>query len=92
MISPVVGTLTNPGDVVPSGPLIGDGLPRLATEDVQVGDVLVGKGELVLVLVEGANYDPDAFPDPDQVDLERPNASTHLSFGGGAAKNGCASV
>ncbi|CAM4521963.1 cytochrome P450 [Nocardia ninae] len=62
---------------------IGDGLPRLATEDVQLGDVLVSKGELVLVLVEGANFDPAAFPAPETVDLNRPNASAHLSFGGG---------
>ncbi|GAA2926346.1 cytochrome P450 [Streptomyces enissocaesilis] len=62
---------------------IADGLPRLATEDIQLGDALVRKGELVLVLVEGANFDPDAFDDPHKVDLERPNNSTHLSFGGG---------
>ncbi|WP_084714231.1 cytochrome P450 [Streptacidiphilus rugosus] len=62
---------------------IGDGLPRLALEDVQLGDVLVRKGELVLVLVEGANFDPDAFEDPESVDVGRANAGDHLSFGGG---------
>ncbi|WP_328425296.1 cytochrome P450 [Streptomyces sp. NBC_00443] len=62
---------------------IGDGLPRLATEDVQLGDVQVKAGELVLVLVEGANFDPAAFPDPYAVDLTRENSTAHLSFGGG---------
>ncbi|MFI9503555.1 cytochrome P450 [Nocardia sp. NPDC052566] len=62
---------------------IGDGLPRLATEDIQLGDVLVRRGELVLVLVEGANYDAEAFPDPHSIDLARPNPTAHLSFGGG---------
>lgn len=62
---------------------IGDGLPRLATADVQLGDVEVKAGDLVLVLVEGANFDPDAFPDPHTVDLGRENATAHLSFGGG---------
>ncbi|MFH0520611.1 cytochrome P450 [Streptomyces sp. M41] len=62
---------------------IGDGLPRLATEDVRLGEVDVKAGELVLVLVEGANFDPDAFPDPHTVDLGRENATAHLSFGGG---------
>ncbi len=62
---------------------IGDGLPRLALEDVRLGDVDVRAGELVLVLVEGANFDPDAFPDPHTVDLGRENATAHLSFGGG---------
>jgi len=63
---------------------IGDGLPRLATEDVLLGDVRVAAGELVLVLVEGANFDPAAFPDPHTVDLARANSTAHLSFGGGS--------
>ncbi|MCH0539055.1 cytochrome P450 [Streptomyces sp. MUM 203J] len=62
---------------------IGDGLPRLALEDVTLGDTLVRKGELVLVLVEGANTDPAAFPEPDRFVVGRPNAAAHLSFGGG---------
>ncbi|WP_336320690.1 cytochrome P450 [Streptomyces lavendofoliae] len=62
---------------------IGDGLPRLATEDVTLGDVEVRRGELVLVLVEGANFDPEVFPDPHTVDLTRENSAAHLSFGGG---------
>ncbi|MFG2874141.1 cytochrome P450 [Streptomyces sp. NPDC048337] len=63
---------------------IADGLPRLALEDVTLGDVEVKKGELLLVLVEAANTDPAVFPDPHVVDIDRPNAGTHLSFGGGA--------
>ncbi|MGI5473084.1 cytochrome P450 [Streptomyces sp. CA-132043] len=62
---------------------IGDGLPRLALDTVRLGDVEVKKGELVLVLVEGANHDPSVFPDPHTADLGRPNAGAHLSFGGG---------
>lgn len=62
---------------------IGDALPRLAMDDVRLGDVEVKKGELVLVLVEGANFDPEEFADPTEVVLGRPNAGTHLSFGGG---------
>lgn len=62
---------------------IGDGLPRLATQDVLLGEVEVKAGDLVLVLVEGANFDPAAFPDPHTVDLARENATAHLSFGGG---------
>ncbi|MGW7054224.1 cytochrome P450 [Streptomyces sp. NPDC054887] len=62
---------------------IGDGLPRLALEDVTLGDVEVKKGELVLVLVEGANFDAEVFADPHKVDLARENNTAHLSFGGG---------
>ncbi|MGW6710516.1 cytochrome P450 [Streptomyces sp. NPDC054956] len=62
---------------------IADGLPRLALEDVTLGDVEVKKGELLLVLVEGANTDAAVYPDPHVVDIDRENAGTHLSFGGG---------
>jgi mycocyclosin synthase len=61
---------------------IGDGLPRLALADVTLGDVEVKAGELVLVLVEGANFDPEVFQDPDRLDIDR-DASGHLSFGAG---------
>ncbi|MEV5876467.1 cytochrome P450 [Streptomyces sp. NPDC052101] len=63
---------------------IGDALPRLALEDVRLGDVDVKQGELVLVLVEGANLDPVKFPDPHRFDVHRDNTADHLSFGGGA--------
>ncbi|MCZ0979414.1 cytochrome P450 [Streptomyces diastatochromogenes] len=63
---------------------IGDGLPRLALEDVRLGDVDVRAGELVLVLVEAANHDPEHFPDPLAFRPDRENASDHLSFGGGS--------
>ncbi|GGT93635.1 cytochrome P450 [Streptomyces violascens] len=62
---------------------IADGLPRIATETMLLGDVEIQKGELVLVLVEAANHDPQEFEDPHTVRLDRPNANGHLSFGGG---------
>ncbi|MFJ9073851.1 cytochrome P450 [Streptomyces sp. NPDC102278] len=62
---------------------VGDGLPRIALEDVRVGDVLVKEGELVLVLLEGANFDPLAFENPDVLDLERESPRPHLAFGAG---------
>lgn len=62
---------------------IGDGLPRLALEDVRLGEVDVRAGELVLVLVEAANHDPERFPDPLAFRPDRENAADHLSFGGG---------
>ncbi|MFI6686968.1 cytochrome P450 [Streptomyces sp. NPDC050485] len=61
---------------------IGDGLPRIALEDVPLGQVLVREGELVLVLVEGANFDPEVFTDPERLDLDR-EYNPHLSFGAG---------
>ncbi|WP_405020104.1 cytochrome P450 [Kitasatospora sp. NBC_00070] len=61
---------------------IGDALPRIALADVQVGEVLVRQGELVLVLIEGANYDPAVFPDPERIDFDRAE-NPHLAFGAG---------
>ncbi|MFJ3925824.1 cytochrome P450 [Streptomyces sp. NPDC090022] len=62
---------------------VGDGLPRIALADIELGDVTVREGELVLVLLEGANFDPAAFENPDVLDLERESANAHLAFGGG---------
>lgn len=62
---------------------VGDGLPRIALADIQVGDVLVKEGELVLVLLEGANFDPEAFENPDELNLERESPNAHLAFGAG---------
>ncbi|MGW0366299.1 cytochrome P450 [Streptomyces sp. NPDC002990] len=62
---------------------VGDGLPRIATADIQVGDVLVREGELVLVLLEGANFDPEVFANPQELDLERDSSQAHLAFGAG---------
>ncbi|MFD9409504.1 cytochrome P450 [Streptomyces sp. NPDC059989] len=62
---------------------VGDGLPRIALADIQVGDVLVKEGELVLVLLEGANFDPEAFERPEELDLERESSHPHLAFGAG---------
>ncbi|GGU97841.1 mycocyclosin synthase [Streptomyces albospinus] len=62
---------------------IADGLPRLAMEDMQLGGTEIKKGELVLVLVEAANTDGSVFPDPHTIDIDRPNAAAHLSFGYG---------
>ncbi|WP_030197376.1 cytochrome P450 [Streptomyces sp. NRRL S-87] len=63
---------------------IGDGLPRLAMEDTVLGGQEVRAGELVLVLPEGANFDPSVFPNPHVLDFHRENSSAHFSFGGGS--------
>ncbi len=56
---------------------------RLATADVEIGGVLIRAGEGVIALAHAANRDPDAFPDPDDLDVGRA-ARHHLSFGFGA--------
>ncbi|KPI20912.1 Linalool 8-monooxygenase [Actinobacteria bacterium OK074] len=61
----------------------GVGLPRIATEDVEVGGVLIRKGEAVYASYLAANRDPEVFDAPDAVDFERAGTA-HLSFGHGA--------
>ena len=55
---------------------------------VQEPQTLHGKplkpGERVFLLMNAANRDPRAYPDPDRVDLAR-NGVPHLTFGFGAA-------
>ncbi len=41
------------------------------------------EGGPVLLVLGGANRDPDVFPDPDRLDLARPNARRHLAFASG---------
>ena len=56
--------------------------PRLAEEDVTVGDVTIPAGEVVAVLLGAANRDPARFEDPDRLDVDRPDPHP-LTFGGG---------
>lgn len=58
------------------------GFHRVATEDTQVGQVMVRKGDVVLAALSSANRDPDVFANPDVLDLSR-EKTPHLSFGHG---------
>ncbi|WP_369381855.1 cytochrome P450 [Streptomyces sp. cg36] len=61
----------------------GVGLPRIATEDVPVGDVVVRAGDAVYVSYLAANRDPQVYSAPDRLDLAR-DESPNLAFGHGA--------
>ena len=64
---------------------LGDGgasLPRVTTEDVELGGVTIPKGAAVLPALGPANRDPAVFTDPDRLDLTR-RVNPHLGFGGG---------
>ncbi|RKT82837.1 Cytochrome P450 [Saccharopolyspora antimicrobica] len=60
----------------------GAGFPRYATEDVELGGVLVRAGEPVMVSTSAANRDETVFSDPELLDLTRQEAS-HIGFGHG---------
>jgi biflaviolin synthase len=61
----------------------GVGLPRIAMQDVQVGNVMIRAGEAVYVSYLAANRDPDVFTEPDRLDLDRID-NPHLAFGYGS--------
>jgi pimeloyl-[acyl-carrier protein] synthase len=56
---------------------------RFAMEDAPLGAHTAKRGDLVILLLGGANRDPAQFADPARLDLQRENAHSHLSFGGG---------
>lgn len=55
---------------------------RVALEDVEMGGVLIRKGDGIFPLLQAANRDECVFPNPDELDITRDNAS-QLAFGFG---------
>jgi hypothetical protein len=55
---------------------------RTALEDMELGGKRIAAGENVIVVLGSANRDPDAFHDPDRLDVGRTD-SRIFSFGGG---------
>jgi len=55
---------------------------RRTTRDVEIADVKISKGEIVLPLIASANRDERIFPDADQFLLNR-EPNPHLAFGFG---------
>lgn len=53
---------------------------RIAPADMQLGGKTIKKGSRVVAVLAAANRDPDRFPDPDRLDLHRPD-NRHLAFG-----------
>ncbi|NEW37812.1 cytochrome P450 [Nocardia cyriacigeorgica] len=55
---------------------------RTAPEAMEVGGLGLSAGQRVIMLLGAANHDPDVFPDPDRLQLDR-DGEPPLSFGGG---------
>lgn len=56
---------------------------RTATNDVELNGTSIKAGERVVMLYGAANHDPEIFENPHDLDLSRPNAAKHLTFGMG---------
>ena len=54
----------------------GVGQARIATEDVEVGGVLVCRGEAVYVSYVAANWDEQCYPAPHRIDIDREGPPT----------------
>jgi cytochrome P450 len=61
----------------------GGGIPRYARTSLQIGEVTVHAGDLVLLDNRAANHDPAVFPSPGHFDITR-DGPGHLAFGHGA--------
>ncbi|WP_234313848.1 cytochrome P450 [Streptomyces sp. NBRC 109706] len=61
----------------------GVGIPRIALEDVRIGDVTIRANDTVHVSYLAANRDPERFERPDELDLDRA-PTPHMTFGWGA--------
>ena len=53
---------------------------RMATEDLTIRGETVRAGETLVLVLASANRDPEAFADPDTVDLSRPRANKQVGF------------
>ncbi|MEI2453748.1 cytochrome P450 [Lysobacter firmicutimachus] len=58
------------------------GLPRVATEDVTVGDGLIRRGEAVCATMLGVTWDPKYYRHPEKFDIHRDTDGT-ATFGSG---------
>jgi pimeloyl-[acyl-carrier protein] synthase len=53
---------------------------RICPQDTLLGGTLIKKGDAVMAVMAAGNRDAERFPDPDTLDLARPD-NRHLAFG-----------
>ncbi|MGA0840206.1 MAG: cytochrome P450 [Pseudomonadales bacterium] len=56
---------------------------RVATTDTEINGVAVPKGGMVQIRFSSADRDESVFPEPDRLDVTRPNVRSHIAFGHG---------
>lgn len=59
------------------------GLFRRVTQETRLGDTVLPEGAKVMLVFGAANRDPEAFPQPGELDVERKNARRHVAFSHG---------
>ena len=63
--------------------IIQNGQRRIATDDIEISGVTIKAGDGIIIDLAPANWDARAFPEPDKLDLQRPNAKDEVGFGFG---------
>ena len=58
-------------------------LMRNAAKDIEMNGVKIPKGSVINVRYAAANRDDNFFEDPDEINLERKKAGSHMAFGSG---------
>jgi cytochrome P450 len=58
-------------------------LMRFCAKDTEIGGMTIPDGALINVRYAAANRDERAFDRPDEIDLDRPRAGSHMAFGSG---------
>ncbi len=59
-----------------------EAMPRVATEDMEIGGTLIRKGDTCFPAMISANFDEEVFRDAQSLDLDR-EPNPHLAFGFG---------
>ena len=62
--------------------IVHSGRRRVVLEDIEIDGTTVRAGEGIVLANDVGNRDPDAFPDPDRLDVAR-NPRHHIAFGFG---------
>jgi cytochrome P450 len=56
---------------------------RSALEDIDIEGVQIKQGSVIFLSLGAANRDPQAYDDPDRLDIDRPEGGRRLAYGGG---------
>ena len=59
---------------------------RIAVDDIVINNILIKKGQAILIVLAAANRDPKQFKNPNIYNIERANNTEHLTFGIGSHK------
>jgi cytochrome P450 len=63
--------------------VIQNGQRRVALEDIEIAGEIIRAGEGIIIDLAPANWDSNAFDEPDRLYLHRSNAGQHVAFGYG---------